>query len=486
MPSDSHGDCDATTPRAHRLSAPVQSVSRRRMVQASAAGLLSGPGALRSAMASESASGSTPKSVIFVWLTGGLSHQDTFDMKPLAPADVRGEFDPVDTQTPGIQVCEHLPGLARLSNRWSVLRSLSTESNGHGPACHMLLTGRVDLPPGFSAQGPTPNDWPSMGAMITSALRGDGSLPPAAILPQPSINEANKTRPGQFAGRLGSKHEAWHIDIAANCPLGNGACPNCFRFDEDTFEHAADSVFNTPDLKLPSGGLPRLRERLGLLGGVEQQRPGLGSSNAAAQLSRSRQQALNLLTDPRTSSAFDVEHADPRTVARYGKNKFGLSLLMARKLVESGVRYVQVNLGKNSSWDTHRRNFINLRRNLLPYLDQSMSALISDLDESGMLDDTLVIMTGEFGRTPKINKDSGRDHWGPLNSALFAGGGTQPGRVVGASDNIAAYPIDDLQRPENLAATVYSTLGIPRDSEWIDVDGRPYQVYRGNPILGLY
>lgn len=461
-------------------------VSRRRMVQATSAGLLSGAAGLREGSARASGGGSSPKSVIFVWLTGGLSHQDTFDMKPLAPADVRGEFVPIDTRTPGVQVCEHLPQLAGLSNRWSVLRSLSTESNGHGPACHMLLTGRVDLPPGFSAQGPTPNDWPSMGSMITASLRGDSTLPPAAILPQPSINEANKTRPGQYAGRLGSGHEAWHIDIAANCPLGNGACPDCFRFDEDTFEHASSSIFNTPDLKLPSGGLRRLEERLSLLGRVERQHPELASYNAAAQLGRSRQQALNLLTDPRTSSAFDVEHADAATVARYGKNKFGLSLLMARRLVESGVRYVQVNLGKNSSWDTHRRNFVNLRRNLLPHLDRSMSALISDLDESGMLDDTLVIMTGEFGRTPRINKDSGRDHWGPLNSALFAGGGVMPGRVVGASDQIAAYPIDDLQRPENLAATVYSTLGIPREAQWIDVDGRPHQVYRGNPIQGLF
>jgi uncharacterized protein (DUF1501 family) len=184
-------------------------------------------------------------------------------------------------------------------------------------------------------------------------------------------------------------------------------------------------------------------------------------------------------------AAFDVENADSPTVERYGRNKFGLSLLMAYRLVAAGVSLVQVNLGKNSSWDTHRKNFTNLRDNLLPHLDRCVSALLDDLSHSGLLDDTLVIVTGEFGRTPKINPDAGRDHWGPANTALFAGGGVRGGRVIGATDDIGAYPVADKQSPENVAATIYDTLGIPRNAHWEDIDGRPYELYRGEPIPGL-
>ena len=193
-----------------------------------------------------------------------------------------------------------------------------------------------------------------------------------------------------------------------------------------------------------------------------------------------------MLTDPETIRAFDVENDDPRTIERYGRNKFGLSVLMGKRLIEAGVKFVQVNLGKNSSWDTHFGNFVNLKENLLPYLDQSISALLDDMSASGLLDETLVVVTGEFGRTPKINKDAGRDHWGPCNTMLFAGGGVRGGNVIGASDNIGAYPISDQVEPENFAATLYQALGIPVDAQWVDVDGRPHQTYRGRPIEQLY
>jgi uncharacterized protein (DUF1501 family) len=170
---------------------------------------------------------------------------------------------------------------------------------------------------------------------------------------------------------------------------------------------------------------------------------------------------------------------------RYGKNKFGLSLLMARRLVDAGVSMVQVNLGKNSSWDTHRRNFPNLKNNLLPYMDRAVSGLLDDLAESGLLESTLIVLTGEFGRTPKINPDGGRDHWGPVMTSLFAGAGVKGGTVIGATDKIAAEPIADRHTVENLAATILSTLDIPKDATWYDVDGRPYEVYRAEPISGL-
>lgn len=428
------------------------------------------------------------RSVIFVFLTGGLSHLDSFDLKPDAPDTVRGEFNPIATKTPGTRICEHLPLLAERSETWSVVRSIATGSDGHEIACHMLLTGRLDMPAGFSLSNvPNPSEWPSMPALVNYVKdgRGRNNLPPAVVLPEPSVNEAGKVRPGQYAGRLGPRWEAWHLRMATQCPLGNGACPHCFRFEGTPFTHEPATIFETPTLALPDGGSDRLQGRVGLLNKIERQQRALEKDAEGERLDRHRKQALAVLGDPRTKGAFEVEKADAKTLARYGKNKFGLSLLMAKRLVEAGVSLVQVNLGKNSSWDTHRRNFVNLKENLFPYFDRSVSALLDDLKESGLLDDTLVIVTGEFGRTPRINKDAGRDHWGPVMSTLLAGGGVKGGRVIGATDKIGAEPVSDRQTPENLAATLYSALGIPHTAGWQDTDGRPYEVYRGEPIPGL-
>lgn len=478
---------------------PQQLVSRRVALQAGSIGMLgAGLGevfaARKLATAAPNLSGhSHPvKSVMFVFLTGGLSHQDSLDMKPEAPDSVRGEFLPIATRTPGLQICEHLPRLASMSDRYALVRSIATQSASHGDACHILLTGRLDFPAGFNeAKAPSPNEWPSLLSQVTYAASQHRAsqarnLPPAVVLPQPSVNEVNKVRPGQYAGKLGSKYEAWHVDIAAPCALGNGACPNCFRFDEDHYEHGSSTIFDTPMLALPDGGSLRLNDRVGLLSEVERQQRRLEQTADADRLDEHRRQALSVLADPRTRQAFDVEQADPATLARYGKNKFGLSLLMGRRLIEAGVGLVQVNLGKNSSWDTHRRNFVNLKQNLLPYLDQSIAALLDDLAGSGLLETTLVIVMGEFGRTPKINKDAGRDHWASANTALFAGAGVHGGAVIGATDSLAAYVTADQQTPENVAATIFDTLGIPHDTHWTDVDGRPHELYRAAPIGGLF
>jgi hypothetical protein len=463
-------------------------VTRRTALQAGSIGLL-GLGlaevnALRS-LAGER--GPRPKkTVIFIFLTGGLSHQDSFDLKPDAPAEVRGEFRPIATRTPGLQVCEHLPLLAQRSERYALVRSACTNDSGHGIACHMLLTGRLDFPAGFNpAKAPNATEWPSMASLVTCLTQGRSDLPPAVVLPQPSINEAGEVRLGQFAGRLGPRWEAWHVQIAAKCALGNGACPHCFRFDGTPFQHGSPSIFETPMLGLPEGGRLRLDDRAALLRHVERQQRALDQTAEGMRLDRHRQEALGVLADARVRAAFDVEQADAKTLERYGKNKFGLSLLMASRLAEAGVGLVQVNLGKNSSWDTHRRNFVNLRDNLLPYLDRAVAALLDDLQDSGRLGETLVVMTGEFGRTPKINKDAGRDHWGPAFTMFFAGGGVRGGNVIGATDRQAAYPIGNRQTPENLAATIYRTLGIPRSATWKDVDGRPYDLYCAEPIPGL-
>lgn len=472
----------------HSFRQPSSGVlSRRTMLSAGTVGMLGLPQLLGLEASGAVSAVSEKRSVIFVFINGGLSHQDSFDMKPHAPDAVRGEFQPISTRTPGVQICEHLPLLAARTEKYAMVRSMSTDSSDHGAACHMLFTGRLDFPPGFVDQGiPSPNEWPSLLSQVTYALADGGVLPPAAVLPQPSINEANQFRPGQYAGKMGSRWESWHIDIAAPCALGNGACPHCFRFNGEVFEHSSPSVLNLPLLALPDGGRSRLLNRVDLLSTIEQQQAVLERAAMTNQLDRNRQQAVSVLADPLVRSAFDVENAAPEIQQRYGKNKFGLSLLMARRLVEAGVRLVQVNLGKNSSWDTHFGNFVNLKTNLFPHADRALSALLDDLDQSGLLESTLVIISGEFGRTPYINKDAGRDHWGPAMTTLFAGGGVQGGRVIGETDDIAAYPVTEKQTPENLAATIFHTLGISEQMHWKDIDGRPHELYRAQPIHGLY
>ena len=472
----------------HACGCSSHRLSRRSLLQAGSAGMV-GLGASQLAMPTAQAANLTKaKRVIFVFLTGGISHHDTFDMKPHAPAKVRGSFDPVSTDVAGLQISDLLPLFTQRMKHYAVVRSMGTGSNGHEQACHMMLTGRLDFPVGFStAKVPSANEWPSMLSVVTYAKRNEArNLPPAAVLPEPSVNEAARVRPGQYAGRLGGSYEAWHVNVAAQCPLGNGACPDCFRFNKDEFDHAASNIFNTPVLTLPKGGRRRLKDRIGLLGTVEQQREFLKERSSTRKLDQNRLQALTVLADPKTSKAFDVENADPKTLARYGKNKFGLSALMGYRLLDAGVDFVQINLGKNSSWDTHARNFVNLKRNLLPPLDLSMSALLDDLNDSGLIDDTLFIISGEFGRTPNINKNSGRDHWGPVFTALFAGGGVQGGQVIGSSDDLGAYATSQRYMPENFSATIYEALGIPRDSHWVDFDGRPHEIYRGQPMSALY
>lgn len=464
------------------------SLSRRTMIQAGAIGLAGLGMADVSRLRGESSGDRVvpKKSVIFLFLTGGLSHQDSFDLKPESPAAVRGDFLPIATRTPGIEIGEHLPRLAMRSDRYALVRSISTNSSGHGEACHMLLAGRLDPAPGFvMGRSPSPTEWPSLASQVTYAVRPQRSLPAAVVLPQPSVNESGEVRPGQYAGRMGSRYEAWHVNIASQCALGNGACPNCFRFEGTPYEHGSPTIFETPMLTLPEGGQSRFGRRLGLLRHVEEQQRRLERTAEATRVDTQREQAISVLADPKVRAAFDVENADSATVARYGRNKFGLSILMAYRLVSAGVTMVQVNVGKNSTWDTHRRNFVNLKDNLLPPLDLAVSALLDDLSQSGLLDSTLVVLTGEFGRTPTINKDAGRDHWGPVMTSLFAGAGVNGGTVIGETDAIAAYPTAEPQNVENVAATVYDTLGIPQNAHWLDVDGRPFELYRADPIEGL-
>jgi hypothetical protein len=472
--------------------------SRRFALQAGAIGLL-GLGtehlsALRSAAGAAPAPAPAPtaRAVIYIFLSGGLAQQDSFDLKPDAPDTIRGEFRPIATSTPGIEICEHLPRLAQRSQLWSLVRSLTHPSSDHSAGHLIMLTGRSELPAGFDPNQPKPTDWPSIAAVAGGLVPPRNNLPPAVVLPERLIHTTGRVIPGQFSGIMGESRQPWFVEASPFDPTAYGAFPE-FEFDhQDRQRTPKRARFETPSLTLPEGfAQARLTNRLALLGHVDAQRADLDRKGGTGRFNQFRQGAISLLTDPRVRRAFDLERDDPRVLDRYGRNSFGWSLLMARRLVEAGVNLVQVNLGNNETWDTHGNAFPHLKDQLFPPTDRALSALLDDLQSSGMLDSTLIVMAGEFGRTPRIStlpqyyKLPGRDHWGHVQSVFLAGGGLRGGRVVGSSDRIGGYPASDPQSPENLAATIYRALGIPPTSAWLDSVDRPHFVYHGDPISGL-
>ncbi len=473
--------------------------SRRFALQAGAISLL-GLGsnhlsALRAAAGSPADPRNTPpaRSVIFIFLSGGLAQHDSFDPKPDAPEEIRGEFQPIATNTPGIQICEHMPMLAERSHLWSLLRSLSHGSNEHSAGHHIMLTGRSDLPKGFDPNKPRSSDWPSIAAVAGAMVPPRNNLPPAVVLPERLVHNTGRVIPGQFAGEMGPQRDPWFLEASPFDPTAYGAFPE-YEFDhQERPRKPRRQTFQIPDLTLPEGlGAGRFANRLRLLSDLDRQRADLDRSALANQLDSYRDAAVSLLTDSRVRQAFDLAGSGPKALERYGNNSFGWSLLMARRLVEAGVSLVQVNLGNDETWDTHGNAFPHLKDNLLPPTDRAVSALLDDLHESGLLDSTLIVMAGEFGRTPRISqlpkayKLPGRDHWGAVQSVFLAGGGVQGGRVVGSSDRIGGHPTSDPQTPENLAATIYRTLGIPPLAAWHDDLDRPHHVYYGEPIDGLF
>jgi hypothetical protein len=484
-----------------RLPAPEHpAFTRRDLLQAGTIGLmglsLADVAALRGLAADAGSSLSPPKAVIYIFLTGGPSQHDTFDLKPDAPAEIRGECQPIAARTPGIRICEHLPLLAQRSHLWALVRSLSHVQTSHQHGTMVMLTGRSQLPAGFQPNKPLPTDWPAIAAVAGYATRARNNLPPSAILPEKIVLPAQGVFPGQFAGMLGQRYDPWLVEATTHPHAEHaysGAYPGYLysihkgcRSDRDNF------VYQVPNLSLPEGIFPnRFRDRLTLLKEVERQRRELERVAEGANLDRFRQGVVSLLADRKVQWAFDVTRADPKVQDRYGANSFGWSLLMARRLIEAGVNMVQVNLGNMGTWDLHGNNFTLLKDFLLPPTDRAVSALLDDLNESGLLESTLVVMAGEFGRTPKLSllnppyKTVGRDHWGHLQSVLFAGGGVRGGTVVGSSDKNGAFPATERQTPENFAATIYQALGIPRTLHWHDATGRPYALYNADPIRGL-
>lgn len=436
-----------------------------------------------------------PRAVIYIFLSGGLAQHDSFDPKPDAPADIRGEFSPIATQTPGVQICEHLPLLAACSNKWAMVRSLTHPYNEHSIGHHVMLTGRTKTPQGFNPNKPTAVDYPSLASIATKVIPPRNNLPPAAVLPEKLIHVTGRTIPGQFGGELGDRYDPWFIEASRyrDTDYVHGAFPQYGFQRVRGSETPKGYRYEAPRIELTGGMLRnQFQSRVSLLNSIEQQRAALDSSAEQLQYDRHRQAAVSMLMEGRVHQALDVHAADAKTQDRYGRNSFGWSLLMARQLVEAGVSLVQVNLGNDESWDTHEAAFRNLKNYLLPPTDQAVSALLHDLEQRGMLDDVMIVMAGEFGRTPRIftvpgakTNLPGRDHWGAVQTVFFAGGGVNGGTVIGSSDTTGGYPDSEPQTPENMAATIYQALALPKDLVWKDTLGRPHQVYHGEPIAGL-
>lgn len=403
------------------------------------------------------------KSCILAFLFGAPAHQDLWDLKPEAPSEVRGEFRPVRTSAPGIEICEHLPRTARQAHRFAILRSVTHPDNTHTVAMHYMLTGARHRAPATNPQN-QPTDFPCFGAVARHLLPGAGPLPAAVSLNAPAnqVSANNHIFPGFFAGWLGAGSDPLFISQNAHAP--------CFR------------PFDVPEALTPD----RLLRRQRLLGEVDRQRGLLERAAAEGVFQRHQENALGLVTSSGARRAFDLAQETAPTRERYGPSAFGQGLLLARRLVEAGVRLVTVNWARDDAfWDTHANNFRSLKNDLLPPFDTAFSALLEDLDSRGLLEETLVVCLGEFGRTPEINKAAGRDHWAACNSVVLAGGGVRGGLVYGSSDRIAAYPETDPVSPEGLAATIYHALGIPAQTPLTDRLGQPVRLCAGEPVLGV-
>jgi hypothetical protein len=386
-------------------------------------------------------------SLIFLFLHGGLSTIDSWDMKPSAPAEFRGEFQQIQTNVNGIQVCEHLPRLARQQDKFSLVRSFRHHNSDHGAADHYVLTGyfpQAGFNPGLSPN----NQRPAHGSIIARKLGPRAGVPAYVCLP--------KMHPSCGPAYLGSTCAPFVIDADPNAPN-----------------------FTVPDI-VPPPALPadRLESRRELLRQLDRYHESaeMRANQHARTVGDFQREAFNLMVSPEARRAFDLQAEPSRLRDDYGRNTLGQSCLMARRLVEAGVRCVTID---HSNWDTHDNNFLTLRRELLPALDAGLSTLFRDLADRGRLANTLVVVTGEFGRTPRINRNAGRDHWGPAFTVALGGGGIHGGRVVGASDARAERPAGDPHGPEDLSATIYHLLGIDMAEEFYTPEGRPVPIVNG-------
>jgi len=441
-------------------------------------GQLGGAVALPGLLQARSAAprGGSADSCIYLFLWGGPPQHDTFDLKPDAPAEIRGEFRPIRTNVPGIDICEQLPKLARLADKYALVRSLTHRSDNHEPSVYHMMTGRVP-PRQFSVPNNqrTRADFPNVASVVSHFTPPTG-VPASVTVPRP-IGHDGSTYAGTYAGWLGPRHDPFERAPA--------------KETREVATHALDPQPDLPDT--------RIAGRSDLLTRLQHQDAALQRGRTA--IDENHDRALRMLSTPAVRQAFELDREPSRLRDRYGRSEYGESLLLARRLVEAGVGLVTISWmyifpdgNVANVWDNHSglnihgaKTGYDLLRGptCLPALDKGLSALIEDLADRGLLERTLIAAAGEFGRTPKINKDGGRDHWGACQSALFAGGGVRGGQVIGRSDRHGAYPADRPVSPADFLATLYSGLGIDPHAELRDREHRPYTLTDGDPIAGL-
>ncbi len=424
-------------------------VSRRNFLRVGSLAALgmSLPGFLR---AQAGAAGSAKDvSCILLWLQGGISHIDSFDPKPEAPSEIRGDFGAIATRVPGIQLCEPLPKLAAHQDKYSIIRSLDPKNGSHGVADAYMMSGHPFNPA---------LTFPGYGAVVSKEKGDRDGMPPYVQVGQ----SIDKRFGGGVAGFLGDQY-------------------NPFVLPGD----ASSANFKVRDVSLPTGvDRERFGRRMKALKAVDTWQSRMESSVSPIQAADSfYEKAYNLITSPRAKTAFDLQREDPRMRDRYGRHSLGQGCLLARRLVESGVRFVTVTDG---GWDTHQDNFKSLKDRLLPRLDSALSALLEDLSDRGRLDSTLVVVLSDFGRTPKVNPSAGRDHWSTAAIALMAGAGLRGGVAVGQTNSLGEQPIEAPYLTEDIAATIYERLGVPLDTTHKTPDGRPIRInYDGRLIREL-
>lgn len=445
------------------------STTRRTLLRAGLLpGLLAGsPGHLAASQTRPPGFGSAKRCVLlFMW--GGPSHLDTLDLKPTASAEVRGEFGPVSTAVPGLDVCEHFRGLSTRTDLVTVIRSMSHDDSAHLSSAHTTLTGHLPPVNKSDAEPPSRRDSPHLGALLSKFHFPPAGLPASVTMPWKTLHPAapGGTAPGQTGGWLGTQADPLVV-------TGDPSHPD----------------WRVPSLQLSDGlNLRRLQNRQSLLQLIASQQASLNNSPAGLRLSGQQQQAFQMLGSGLVRRAFDLTEESEADRERYGKHIHGQCVLLARRLLERGVPFVSVNWhndGRNF-WDTHGNNFDRLKQDLIPPADLALTALLNDLQERGLLDDTLVVWTGEFGRRPRITAgNAGREHHPFCYSSLLAGAGIRRGAVYGSSDEIGYFPAADAVSPGDLAATILHCMGVPDTSTLDDVGGRPRPLYAGRPVMGV-
>ncbi len=413
--------------------------------------------------------GITPRadSCILVFLNGGPSHLDMWDMKPELPQEMRSEFQPIATTVPGVQVCDHLPRLSHLMNHVALVRSVHHDQVAHAPAVYTALTGiRSNIRAGIV--GAKPTDHPAIGSVVGCYRPSASQVTPYVMMPYLTQEGAGgPLQPGFMGGMLGRTHDPFVV-------LQGGPRPDSFNMP---------ALATGADMQAS-----RVLGRRQLLLGMNQNGTPIppGQSN---EMERLQARACDLLTSSAAQRAFQLDHEPMRVRDAYGRNIYGQSMLLARRLVEAGTRLTCISWAPNANatWDTHGGNFTKLRNELLPPFDLGISSLLSDLVDRGLLERTLVVVMGEIGRTPRINAGAGRDHWEHCYTVMFAGGGVRPGYVHGASDRRGAYPSNAPVTASDIVATIYHSLGIPADLEIRDRLDRPnFLVPEGTPIRDVF